>query len=64
MGTNANPMSAQLANLQSILLVGGGIAMRSSGQVVGAIGVGGAPGGNFDEACAAAGLEKLLDTKK
>lgn len=57
----ANPGSAQLANLPYILLVGGGVAFRSAGKVIGAIGVGGAPGADFDEACAKAGVDKIRD---
>ncbi len=30
-------------------------------RILAAIGVGGAPGGNFDEACAKAGLDKISD---
>lgn len=55
----SNPASSQLANVPNILLLGGGVAIRSNGKVIGAIGVGGAPGGNLDEACAAAGIETL-----
>ncbi len=53
----------ELAGLQhmnaSILLLGGGFPVRIAGQVVGGIGVGGAPGANFDEACARAGLQAI-----
>lgn len=55
----SNQMSAQLAFLPNVLLVGGGIAIRVNDQVIGAIGVGGAPGGDLDEACAEAGLQQL-----
>jgi uncharacterized protein GlcG (DUF336 family) len=39
----------------------GGLPILSKGVVVGAIGVGGAPGGDKDEACASAGLAKIKD---
>jgi uncharacterized protein GlcG (DUF336 family) len=55
----ANQTSAQLAHLPNILLVGGGMAIRSGGRVIGGIGVGGAPGGHLDEECAAAGIAKI-----
>jgi len=55
----ANQMSAQLAHLPNVLLVGGGIAIRSSGHIIGGIGVGGAPGGHLDESCASAGITKI-----
>jgi len=34
------------------------------GNAIGAIGVSGAPGGNFDEECARAGLAKIQDRMK
>ncbi len=40
----------------NLLLLQGGLPITVSGEVVGGIGVGGAPGGQFDEACAAAAL--------
>ena len=33
--------------------------MESGGEVVGGIGVGGAPGGHLDAACAQAGLDSI-----
>jgi len=39
-----------------ILILGGGLPIEFNGTVVGGIGVGGAPGAQLDEACAAAGL--------
>ncbi len=39
-----------------ILILGGGLPIELEGEVVGGIGVGGAPGGRLDEACASAGL--------
>lgn len=44
---------------ESILLLGGGLPIRLDGEVVGGIGVGGAPGALLDEACARAGLESI-----
>jgi len=43
----------------SILLLGGGFPIKIDGQIVGGIGVGGAPGSHLDEACARAGLMVL-----
>lgn len=43
----------------SILLLGGGFPIRIDDEVLGGIGVGGAPGAELDEACARAGLEHL-----
>ena len=45
--------------LPHLILLGGGIVIKVGDEVVGAIGAGGAPGGNLDDACARAGLEKI-----
>ena len=42
-----------------ILMLGGGLPIEIGGETVGAIGVGGAPGAQLDDACAQAGLEAL-----
>jgi len=44
---------------ENILLLAGGFPIKFEGNVVGGIGVGGAPGGNLDEACALAGLKSI-----
>jgi len=47
-----------------LILLGGGVPIKSGDEVVGAIGVAGAPGANFDEECAKAGLAKIQDRLK
>lgn len=42
----------------------GALPLIVAGEVIGAIGVGGAPGGDKDEVCAAAGIEKVKDRLK
>ena len=42
-----------------MLILGGGLPIKIGGEVVGGIGVGGAPGGHLDEACAKAGIQSL-----
>ena len=42
-----------------ILILGGGLPIEIGGEVVGGIGVGGAPGGHLDAACAQAGLDSI-----
>lgn len=42
-----------------ILILGGGLPIEIGGEVVGGIGVGGAPGGHLDAACAQAGLDSV-----
>ncbi|SNX59649.1 Uncharacterized conserved protein GlcG, DUF336 family [Nitrosomonas ureae] len=44
---------------ESILLLGGGFPIKIGGEVVGGIGVGGAPGIEYDEVCASAALKVL-----
>jgi uncharacterized protein GlcG (DUF336 family) len=42
----------------------GGVTIKVGGQAIGAIGVSGAPGGQFDEACARDALAKIQDRLK
>ena len=42
-----------------ILMLGGGLPIEMGGEVVGGIGVGGAPGAHLDEACSRAGLNSI-----
>ncbi|HXA69175.1 MAG TPA: heme-binding protein [Stellaceae bacterium] len=60
----ANPQTAQLGHLPGVLLLGGGLPIKIGDEVVGAIGAAGAPGGDKDEACAKAGLDKIADRLK
>lgn len=43
----------------SILILGGGLPIEFGNEVVGGIGVGGAPGTHLDDACAQAGLDAI-----
>jgi uncharacterized protein GlcG (DUF336 family) len=40
------------------------VVIKTGGEAIAAIGVGGAPGGDLDEACAKAGLDKISDRLK
>ena len=42
-----------------LVILGGGLPIKIGGALVGGIGVGGAPGGHLDEACAKAGIEAI-----
>ena len=42
-----------------VMIFAGGIPLKRDGKVVGAIGVGGAPGAHLDDACAQAGLDAI-----
>jgi uncharacterized protein GlcG (DUF336 family) len=48
-----------IGKLPNMLLDGGGVVIKINGEVIGAIGASGAPGGDIDEGCARAGLEKI-----
>jgi uncharacterized protein GlcG (DUF336 family) len=54
------PMSG-LRSHPRVLAIGGALPIESRGSVVGAIGVSGAPGGEADDACAAAGIKAIAD---
>lgn len=50
--------------LPHLILFGGGVVIKVGDEVLGAMGAAGAPGGNLDEACAHAGIEKIRDQLK
>ena len=54
-------LSAGLATLPHIVTLAGGLAIESGGNLLGAVGVAGAPGGDKDEECAKAGLDAIRD---
>lgn len=56
-----NRYASTYATLPNMFILPGAVAVRIRGEIVAAIGVGGAPGGEKDEACAAAGLAKIQD---
>ena len=53
------PSAGGLAKLPRVLLLGGAVKIKLGNEAIAAIGVGGAPGGDLDEACAKAGLDKI-----
>ena len=63
-GAQKNPAAANLVNIPGYLLLGGGVPVKVGNEVIGAIGVGGAPGGNLDEQCAMAAIDKVKDQLK
>ena len=63
-GAQKNPAAANLVNIPGVLLLGGGVPVKVGNDVIGAVGVGGAPGGNLDEQCALAALDKVKDLLK
>jgi uncharacterized protein GlcG (DUF336 family) len=54
------PMSA-IRNVPRVMAAGGGLPIEGAGQLLGGIGVSGAPGGAADDACAKAGIDAIGD---
>ena len=63
-GAQKNPAAANLVYIPGYLLLGGGVPVKVGNEVIGAVGIGGAPGGHLDEQCAMAALEKVKDSLK
>ncbi len=63
-GSQKNPAAANLVYIPGYLLLGGGVPVKVGNEVIGAVGVGGAPGGNLDEQCAVAAIDKVKDQLK
>jgi uncharacterized protein GlcG (DUF336 family) len=60
-----NPSTtASLGNLPNVTFTPGGVTIMAAGKPIGGIGVGGAPGGNLDDECARAALDKIKDRMK
>ena len=54
------PMSG-IRQLPRVVAAGGGVPIEAGGNLLGAIGVSGAPGGDADDACANAGIKAIAD---
>jgi uncharacterized protein GlcG (DUF336 family) len=63
-GAQKNPAGANLFYLPGFLLLGGGVPVKVGNETIGAVGVGGAPGGHLDEQCAMAAVEKVKEQLK
>lgn len=63
-GAQKNPAGANLVYMPGFLLLGGGVPIKVGNEVIGAVGVGGAPGGHLDEKCAMDGIAKVQDLLK
>ena len=50
-----------LASLPNINFTPGGVTIMAGEEAIGGIGIGGAPGGNFDHDCAVTALDKIKD---
>ena len=51
----------ELNNINGLIVMQGGLPIRAGGILIGAIGVSGAPGGDKDEACAAAAIKAMTE---
>ena len=58
------PENAYLKQIPNVVAVGGGVPIKAGNEVIGGVGVSGAPGGEKDEVCANAGLAKVADSLK
>ncbi|HSH30124.1 MAG TPA: heme-binding protein [Thiohalobacter sp.] len=51
--SNRDDIARELNHIDGLIMMRGGVEIRSGGSLIGAVGVSGAPGGDIDEACAA-----------
>jgi len=58
---NRADIRAELNEIPGVLLIQGGLPILAGGSLVGAVGVSGAPGGDKDESCAAAGIKAVQE---
>jgi uncharacterized protein GlcG (DUF336 family) len=58
-----NPTTGAV-HLSGIIAAQGALPIKVGNEVIGAVGVSGSPGGEKDEACAKAGLDKVADQLK
>ncbi|MHA0954632.1 GlcG/HbpS family heme-binding protein [Enterobacter ludwigii] len=55
----SNASAQNMRDIPGFLLLAGGLPVKEGDEVIGAIGIGGAPGGHLDEACAQAAIDGL-----
>ena len=60
--TQPGKAQSGVRNLPDVVVLGGGVVIEGGGQMLGAIGVSGAPGGEADEACAKAGIAAIQES--
>ena len=59
--TQAGKSMSGIRQLPRVAAIGGGLPISGGGDFLGAIGVSGAPGGEADDGCAAAGIKAIAD---
>ncbi len=57
--TQAGKEASGVRHVEGALMLGGGVMIRAGGELIGAIGVSGAPGGQADEDCEVKGLASI-----
>ncbi len=55
----SNAGAQNMRDVPGFLLLAGGLPVKEGDEVIGAVGIGGAPGGHLDEACAQAAIDAL-----
>jgi uncharacterized protein GlcG (DUF336 family) len=50
-----------IGRIDGIVMAAGGLPIQAGGQLLGGVGVSGAPAGETDEACAQAGIDQVID---
>jgi uncharacterized protein GlcG (DUF336 family) len=60
--TQPGKAQSGVRNLPHVVVLGGGVVIEGGGQMLGAIGVSGAPGGEADETCAKAGIATIQES--
>lgn len=58
------PENWWIKQIPNVVGIGGGVPIKVGNEVIGAVGVSGAPGGDKDEVCANAGIAKVADALK
>lgn len=59
--TQAGKEASGVRHVPGTAMIGGGVMIQAGGEMVGAIGVSGAPGGKQDDACARKGIAKIQE---
>jgi uncharacterized protein GlcG (DUF336 family) len=58
------PENSWIKQIPNVVGIGGGVPIKAGNEVIGAVGVSGAPAGEKDEVCANAGIAKVADSLK
>ncbi len=61
MNLTATGDAQALRQIPGVVAIGGGVPIKAGNEVIGALGVGGAPAGNLDEQCALVALDKVKE---